>query len=127
MTLDIIFRAERSGPFKGELTAVFPSLPFDYFGREMTCYAHIGQHSGCNADWYYTTRPAKPSEYADLLAELTRIYDDCALRVVRRRTRAHYDALGSEARHSRNELRGNPAGAPWSPAARAELADMGVL
>jgi len=55
-TLPIIFRAEKDG----EVTAVFPTLPADYQGRAMTCYAHIGQHSGCSFPWYQQTRAAKP-------------------------------------------------------------------
>lgn len=65
--LPVIFRAERSGAFKGDITAVFPTLE--------TCYAHIGQHSGYSLDWYYSTRPAKPAEYASLLAEVRSIYE----------------------------------------------------
>lgn len=71
--LPVIFRAERSGDFKGDVTAVFPTL--DGAPGEMTCYAHIGQHSACNLDWYYSTRPAKPNEYEALLAELRGIYE----------------------------------------------------
>jgi len=73
--LPVIFRAERSGEFKGQVTAVFPTLPADYRGRFMTCYAHIGQHSGCGFDWYRSTRAAKPAEYSDLLRELRAIYE----------------------------------------------------
>jgi hypothetical protein len=64
----VIFRAD--GPRnKPEITAVFPCEPADLEGN-MSCYAHIGQHSACGFEWYRTTRPAKPAEYADLLAEL---------------------------------------------------------
>jgi hypothetical protein len=66
----VLFRAERSGKFKGDVTAVFPTLPADYEGREMTCYAHIGQHSACSFDWYRKTRPATPKEFGDLAMEL---------------------------------------------------------
>jgi hypothetical protein len=66
----VVFRAERSGKFKGDVTAVFPCDPADSNGYEMTCYAHIGQHSGCSLGWYHTTRAAKPEEYADLKKEL---------------------------------------------------------
>lgn len=66
----VIFRAERSGKFKGDVTAVFPCDPSDVNGYQMSCYAHIGQHSGCSLDWYHTTRAAKPEEYADLKREL---------------------------------------------------------
>ena len=66
----VVFRAPRSGAFKGYVTAVFPCDPHDDRGHEMVCYAHIGQHSGCDMGWYRTTRPATPEEYADLKREL---------------------------------------------------------
>jgi hypothetical protein len=72
-TLDVVFRAERSGLHKGEVTAVFPTI---WEGMNTyQCYAYVGQHSGCARDWYYTTRPATPDEYGDLLAELKAIYE----------------------------------------------------
>jgi len=78
--LPIIFRAERSGDFKGDVTAVFPTEPgtnqFDF-----TVYAHVGQHGAGCSEWYRGTRAAKPAEYAPLLRELTGIYDDCELQV----------------------------------------------
>ncbi len=64
----VVFRADRNK--NPEITAVFPCEPSDIAGHFMTCYAHIGQHSGCSYDWYNRTRAAKPDEYADLLAEL---------------------------------------------------------
>lgn len=70
----VLFRADRSGDHKGEVTAVFPTLPADRWPN-MTCYAHIGQHSACSPDWLRTTRPTKPDEYAGLLAELRSIYE----------------------------------------------------
>lgn len=91
--LPVIFRADRSGDFKGEVSAIFPTIPADNFGN-LTCYAHVGQHGACSLDWYHTTRPAKPGEYADLLAELRGIYerpgdpDRAELRVMSRRPRA---------------------------------------
>lgn len=66
----VLFRTDKSGPFKGDVTAVFPCEPFTS-EWDMTCYAHVGQHSACTMGWYYhTTRPATPEEYADLKAEL---------------------------------------------------------
>lgn len=85
--LPVIFRACREDvmfadgiTFAGDATAIFPTLPGGPRGRYMTCYSHNGQHSYCGEGWYYqSTRPAKPDEYADLLAELRSIYenDDC--------------------------------------------------
>jgi hypothetical protein len=62
----VLFRREKDG----DITAVFPCEPANLQTMTMTCYAHIGQHSGCDYGWYLTTRPAKPAEYADLKAEL---------------------------------------------------------
>ena len=88
MVTPVLFRAEQSGQFKGDVTAVFPTLP----GSPgcMTCYAHVGQHSSCAMAWYNTTRPAKAVEYASLLTELqSRGYDD--LKICTRITRAMRD------------------------------------
>jgi hypothetical protein len=71
--LPIVFRKDRGK--EPEIIAVFPTLPQDYQGCFMTCYAHIGQHGGCDFGWYHSTRRANPAEYADLLAELRQIYE----------------------------------------------------
>lgn len=73
MNIPVIFRADRHGDFRGEVTAVLPTLEAN---RHMAvCYAHIGQHGECSIDWYRATRPAKPDEYASLLRELQGIYE----------------------------------------------------
>lgn len=77
-SLPVIFRAQRSGDFKGDVTAVFPTVPSDNQAWTCMSYAHVGQHGGCSWDWYRTTRPATPEEYADLLRELEGIYEDGA-------------------------------------------------
>ena len=130
-SLPVIFRAERRGPFKGEVTAVFPTIPADYAGHQMTCYAHTGQHGGCSFDWYRGTRPAKPEEYADLLTEIRGIYgrdggpDDppTVLRVARRITADHRREFEADARRNLETLRSDPSGGPWSPGAREAAAD----
>ena len=69
----VIFRAEKSGQFKGNVTAVFPC---DDEGRgQFTIYAHVGQHGTGTMGWYQGTRAAKPEEYASLLKELKSIYE----------------------------------------------------
>lgn len=73
-SLPVIFRAERAGTFKGQVSAVFPTLPWSH-DCELTTYAHVGQHSGGSRAWYRDTRPAKPGEYAALLKELRAIYE----------------------------------------------------
>lgn len=69
----VIFRRSRRKEPEGlaaEVTAVFPCEPSDYEGHQMTCYAHVGQHSACDLGWYHTTKRAKPDEYRALKAEL---------------------------------------------------------
>lgn len=66
----VLFRAERSGKFKGDVTAVFPCDPSDINGYHMSCFAHVGQHSGCCYAWYRNTRAATPAEYARVELEL---------------------------------------------------------
>ncbi|KRR21689.1 hypothetical protein [Bradyrhizobium retamae] len=64
----VLFRADKRGPHKGEVTAVFPREIDN--GNLMGCYAHIGQHGSCSREWYATTRPATPAEYESLKREL---------------------------------------------------------
>lgn len=68
--LPVIFRKESDG----SILAVFPTQAESYAGYHMLCYAHIGQHGTCSLEYYRETKPAKPDEYAPLLAELTAIY-----------------------------------------------------
>lgn len=58
----------------GDILALFPTVPGDVFGNLCNSYEHVGQHG--NADYHgciRQTKPAKPSEYADLKKELGRI------------------------------------------------------
>lgn len=93
--LPVLFRRDRTKDF--QVTAVFPTLPADVGGTVMTCYAHIGQHSGCSHGWYASTMPAAPADYADLLAEIKGIYetgdDTVTLQVFRRITPEHRAAF----------------------------------
>lgn len=100
----VIFRAERSGDFKGDVTAVFPEIPADQNGYQMSCFAHVGQHGGCSRRWYWSTRLAKPEEYASLQRELESAPYGYRLQVRKRITRemddARRDAARSSLRHS---------------------------
>lgn len=99
--MPVMFRAERSGPFKGDVTAVFPTLPSDCAGRFFTVYAHIGQHSSGSDEWLRSTRTATDAEASELLEELRGIYttrpqqrpdiygEPVDLVPVKRRTAAH--------------------------------------
>jgi len=103
-TLPVLFRADKQGDFKGHVTAVFPTLPGDSDPWSVTCYAHVGQHGSCTKAWYWTTRPATPAEFADLLCELRGIYsragdpDAVDLVNVKRWTRHHDAARQTERR-----------------------------
>lgn len=64
----------------GDILAVFPEEIFDNKGN-ITCYAHIGQHSACSKEYLKGLKLATPSEYNDLLDELIgQGYDD--LRII---------------------------------------------
>jgi len=97
--LPVIFRAEWAAQAGGavHVTAVFPTLPDTSDPYTATCYAHVGQHSGCSRGWYRSTRAAKPDEFADLLRELRGIYErpddpDAVRLIVARRWTKHHDA-----------------------------------
>ena len=65
---DVIFRKDKDGVF-----ALFPYLVATVDGK-VTAYAHLGQHFA--ADYNHciiTSKPAKPEEYVDLMAELEQI------------------------------------------------------
>lgn len=83
--LKVLFRKERSGQFKGSITAVFPESWKDNTwvnpGNVMT---FDGCHNEGSFKWYLRTIKAKPEEYADLLAELKKVYDDCEIKIVHR-------------------------------------------
>ena len=92
-TIEVMFR-KYTGK-SGEILAVFPYQAHDRAGRFVTCYAHIGQHSGAQmAHVHSATRPAKPDEYAELYQELQGIYERpkfpgdpvCQLRIIKRRS-----------------------------------------
>ena len=71
----VVFRADKRGEFAGEVTAILP---------DMTCYAHVGQHSTYSDEWYQdVTRPATPEEYSALLTEIEGIYGP--VRILQRR------------------------------------------
>jgi hypothetical protein len=122
---------ERFGDFKGTVTAVFPTVNFDYAGRELACFDLEGGHCGGHVAWMRDrTRPAKPGECAETLAVLRGIYEESLapgdpvyrLRVVRRRTAVHRAEFEQNVRHILEHLHADPAGGPWSPAAQSAAA-----
>lgn len=81
--LPVMFRASRND--RSDVYALFPTLPGTNDPWTCTCYQHVGQHSSADLrGCINSSRPAKLAEYEDLLRELTRIYDDCHLRKIKR-------------------------------------------
>lgn len=74
----VIFRKEKN-PYTNEyeVIAFMPELPANY-GR-IVCYAHMGQHSEADVEYYHNTKKATKAEYKPLLMELKSIYNDCEL------------------------------------------------
>ena len=53
--------------------AIFPKQKYGFNGYRndlITCYSHIGQHSGCAPEYVINKLPAKKEEYKDLSEEL---------------------------------------------------------
>ena len=96
----VVFRRERRKD--GEVTAVFPTIPADVEGRQMTCYAHVGQHGGCSLAWYNGTRAAKPEQYRDLAREIEQL--GYRLKVYARIQPAHRKAFDAALRRDRATL-----------------------
>ena len=55
--------------FQDEVVAIFPNLKYSNFSNLLTCYAHIGQHSGCSPELLKCT-DATFEQYESLLNEL---------------------------------------------------------
>ena len=72
-------RYRRARREDGDVVAHFVDFDADPQGNA-TVYQHIGQHGAASRDWLArSTRKATPAEYAELHAELTRVYSDCTL------------------------------------------------
>jgi len=69
MKTKVVFLKEEDG----DILAVFPEVLNDFSGN-ITCYAHVGQHSGASVEYCKTLQPAE--DYEDLKEELESIgYD----------------------------------------------------
>ncbi len=79
--LIVIFRMDRDGiPI-----ALFPEVEADNRGNSLL-YEHMGQHGAADyKSMIAHSRPAKPSEYRDLLREIKGIYGETDKLVVRKR------------------------------------------
>lgn len=72
VTVRVSFRESTDKEFKGEITAVFLSIPAE--DGMLSCYSHDGRHGLCQPDWVRKTKPAR--SYAELRRELESIgYD----------------------------------------------------
>ncbi len=73
---EVVFRVDKAGDFKGTVFAMLPHECSDFSGN-VTCYQHVGQHSGANyRGCIESSRPATELEYADLKKEMESIgYD----------------------------------------------------
>lgn len=81
----VMFRVDGGGV----VTAVFIDLPWNHRG-DISCYAHVGQHSSCTWDWVARhTSPATPEQYASLKRELEAAPYGYQLEIVQQRTPAH--------------------------------------
>lgn len=75
MKTTVIFRKEKDG----EICAFFPYEIADLNGN-ISCYAHIGQHSAASVDYYHETKPCTTAEYTDLMTELQSIGYELTIR-----------------------------------------------
>jgi hypothetical protein len=87
-SVPVIFRAEKSGDYKGHVTAVFPTLP-GTSDSDVTIYAHNGQHGTGAREWYNGTRAATEAESASLKRELESAPFEYSLQPVKRWTQRH--------------------------------------
>jgi hypothetical protein len=93
----VIFRvwSKKDG---GDVTALFPTIPYDREGHECQSYQHVGQHGGADcAGVINRTRAAKPEEYASLKRELEGEPFNYKLKVVERMSRSMIDQRKREA------------------------------
>lgn len=74
----------KKSPDDGEVIAFFPDTMKDGScnpGMIMS-YMHVGQHGEASVEFYNDCNTCLEEDYADLLAELEKVYDDCELVVV---------------------------------------------
>jgi len=70
----VIFRTWTTANERGTVDAIFPELPADVRGYQVTVYSHIGQHGGGDRHYFRDrTRPATFTEKEPLRKELERL------------------------------------------------------
>ena len=88
----VVFRIWKNKPLKGDVLALFPTIPADAFGALCLSYEHVGQHGG--ADYFHCvsiSHPASPHEALPLLRELRTLgYDN--LQICKKATRKMHEA-----------------------------------
>lgn len=87
--LPVMFRVSKTGKGRSDYLVVFPSLPGTNNVNTMSCFAPGEGHSSCVAEYVtQKTRPAKPSEVAEMRKYL-RVYGYKDLVTVHRMTAEH--------------------------------------
>ena len=85
-TIKVMFRMWRVDG-DTQLIALFPDLAMEEDPAYINSYQTIGQHSIAHySHIMYHSHPAKQKEYADLLKELTEIYQPAILQIAFRRS-----------------------------------------
>lgn len=96
MAIPVVLRAERSGPFKGTITAVLPTVLATPNAAEFTTFDLNGGFSAGSIGWYRGTRAATPAEAWKVLQTLQELFEDEALIPVSRMTQGHREIREEE-------------------------------
>ena len=83
---EVIFRKEGN-----DVVAFFPTIPGSS-ANNISCYAHVGQHSCADIAYAAACTPANADEYAALKSELESAPYGYKLTIVHRFTSAHRNA-----------------------------------
>lgn len=79
--IPVMFRVDKNGPWRGKVTAVFPTMPFSADPDSFVVYDMESGHSSGRMEWFRTTRTAQFDEYELLLRHLRDVYYDATLEV----------------------------------------------
>jgi hypothetical protein len=95
-TVKVIFRASRRK--EPEVSAVIVGSPGSHTAP-LSVWDSMCGHGSASWQWYYSTRPAKPAEYAEELKQLRRQYaPEYRIRMVKRYTAKDCDELNAALR-----------------------------
>ena len=87
--LNICFREVKAGTFKGSIDCVLLDFPAGVHNQNIECYAHIGQHSVGEYDYFINSTKAAVN-YSELLNEIKSVYGPEYLAVVHKRMTRKY-------------------------------------